>query len=120
MLAPLESHFDARIEALERISGPADVAAEIPFDRRRNLLFIEFVARAARDELFARKFRDCLSRLREPAAASVERFLESREIEMELTPDELAVAIAALEAVLAVESPTDASDEDRVGMEVVA
>ncbi|MEA2218533.1 MAG: hypothetical protein QOJ35_1159 [Solirubrobacteraceae bacterium] len=34
--------------------------------------------------------------------------------------DQLAVAIAALEAVLAVESPADASDEDRVGMEVVA
>jgi uncharacterized protein YqhQ len=34
--------------------------------------------------------------------------------------EQLAVAIAALEAVLAVESPADASDEDRVGMEVVA
>jgi uncharacterized protein YqhQ len=33
---------------------------------------------------------------------------------------QLAVAIAALNAVLAVESPLDASDEDRVGMEVVA
>jgi uncharacterized protein YqhQ len=34
--------------------------------------------------------------------------------------DELAVAVAALEAVLAVEDPHDASDEDKVGMEVVA
>ncbi len=33
---------------------------------------------------------------------------------------QLAVAIAALEAVLAVESPADADDDDRVGMEVVA
>ena len=33
---------------------------------------------------------------------------------------QLAVAIAALEAVLAVENPEDASEEDRVGMEVVA
>jgi len=33
---------------------------------------------------------------------------------------QLAVAIAALEAVLAVEDPSDATDEDRVGMEVVA
>jgi uncharacterized protein YqhQ len=33
---------------------------------------------------------------------------------------QLAVAIAALEAVLAVESPSDAAEEDRVGMEVVA
>jgi uncharacterized protein YqhQ len=33
---------------------------------------------------------------------------------------QLAVAIAALEAVLAVETPSDAGDEDRVGMEVVA
>ncbi len=33
---------------------------------------------------------------------------------------QLAVAIAALEAVLAVESPEQASEEDRIGMEVVA
>jgi uncharacterized protein YqhQ len=33
---------------------------------------------------------------------------------------QLAVAIAALEAVLAVENPAEASDEDKVGMEVVA
>ena len=33
---------------------------------------------------------------------------------------QLAVAIAALEAVLAVENPREASEEDRVGMEVVA
>jgi uncharacterized protein YqhQ len=33
---------------------------------------------------------------------------------------QLAVAIAALEAVLAVEDPLAASEEDRVGMEVVA
>jgi uncharacterized protein YqhQ len=33
---------------------------------------------------------------------------------------QLAVAIAALEAVLAVEKPEDASDEDKIGMEVVA
>jgi uncharacterized protein YqhQ len=34
--------------------------------------------------------------------------------------DQLAVSIAALEAVLAVEDPTATSDEDRLGMEVVA
>jgi uncharacterized protein YqhQ len=33
---------------------------------------------------------------------------------------QLAVAIAAMEAVLAVEDPTQASEEDKVGMEVVA
>ncbi|MBA3299022.1 MAG: DUF1385 domain-containing protein [Thermoleophilaceae bacterium] len=33
---------------------------------------------------------------------------------------QLAVAIAALEAVLAVENPAEASDEDKIGMEVVA
>jgi uncharacterized protein YqhQ len=33
---------------------------------------------------------------------------------------QLAVAIAALEAVLAVENPKAASDEDKIGMEVVA
>jgi uncharacterized protein YqhQ len=35
-------------------------------------------------------------------------------------PDQLAVAIAAMEAVLAVEDPRAAGDEDKVGMEVVA
>jgi uncharacterized protein YqhQ len=34
--------------------------------------------------------------------------------------EQLAVSIAALEAVLSVENPEEASDEDRVGMEVVA
>jgi uncharacterized protein YqhQ len=33
---------------------------------------------------------------------------------------QLAVAIAALEAVLAVETPEEATEEDRIGMEVVA
>src|SRR5690606_33299902 len=33
---------------------------------------------------------------------------------------QLAVAIAALEAVLAVETPEEASEEDRIGMEVTA
>jgi uncharacterized protein YqhQ len=33
---------------------------------------------------------------------------------------QLAVAIAAMQAVLAVENPRDVSDEDKVGMEVVA
>ena len=39
---------------------------------------------------------------------------------MQLDLSQLAVAIAALEAVLAVENPDQASDEDKVGMEVVA
>jgi uncharacterized protein YqhQ len=34
--------------------------------------------------------------------------------------DQLAVAIAAMEAVLAVEDLRDVSDDDRIGMEVVA
>jgi uncharacterized protein YqhQ len=34
--------------------------------------------------------------------------------------DQLAVAIAAMNAVLAVENPRDVSAEDRIGMEVVA
>ena len=34
--------------------------------------------------------------------------------------DQLAVAIAAMQAVLAVENPRDVSDADRIGMEVVA
>ena len=42
--------------------------------------------------------------------------LTTREPDLE----QLAVAIAAMEAVLAVENPRDVSDEDRIGMEVVA
>jgi uncharacterized protein YqhQ len=38
----------------------------------------------------------------------------------EPSPDQLAVGIAALEAVLAVENPAESSEEDRLGMEVVA
>jgi uncharacterized protein YqhQ len=38
----------------------------------------------------------------------------------EPSPDQLAVSIAALEAVLAVENPKASREEDRVGMEVVA
>ena len=38
----------------------------------------------------------------------------------EPTPDQLAVAIVALEAVLAVENPAKATEEERVGMDVVA
>ena len=34
--------------------------------------------------------------------------------------DQLAVRIAALEAVLAVENPAETTEEDRLGMEVVA
>ena len=42
--------------------------------------------------------------------------LTTREPELE----QLAVAIASMEAVLAVENPLDVSDEDKIGMEVVA
>ena len=35
-------------------------------------------------------------------------------------PTQLAVAIAALQAVLDVERPEDATEEERIGMEVVA
>jgi uncharacterized protein YqhQ len=34
--------------------------------------------------------------------------------------DQLAVSVAALEAVLAIENPAKSSEEDRLGMEVVA
>jgi uncharacterized protein YqhQ len=42
--------------------------------------------------------------------------LTTREPDLE----ELAVAIAAMEAVLEIEDPRAATDEDKVGMEVVA
>lgn len=103
LFALLEAHFDARIEAVERITGPERMTEEIPFDRRWNLLFLEFVVRAARDELFARNFRARLDRLRERTQEGIQRFLDAQGIETRFSSNELAIAIAALGNGLAIE-----------------
>ena len=103
LLALLDSQFEARIAAVGRITGPDRMTEEIPFDRRWNLLFLEFVVRAARDEIFARKFRARLDRLRLRSTEGVRSYLESAGIETNLTPEELALAVAALGNGLAIE-----------------
>ena len=103
LLALLDSHFEARIAAVGRITGPDRMTKEIPFDRTWNLLFLEFVVRAARDEIFAHKFRARLERLRLRSTEGVRSYLESAGIETSLTPEELALAVAALGNGLAIE-----------------
>ena len=66
-------------------------------------------------KLFGRKRKKAWARALMWPGLQLQR-LTTREPDLQ----ELAVSIAALEAVLAVEDPTQASEEDRVGMEVVA
>ncbi len=106
LLALLDARFDARIAAVDRITGPAAVVEQIPFDRRWNLLFLEFVVRAARDDVFGRKFRRRLERLRERSVAGVERFLDAEGLSTTLAPAELSTAVAALGNGLALEALT--------------
>jgi AcrR family transcriptional regulator len=112
-LALLEQHFAERRSAVERIAAAPGKAAterlvaEIPQDRLWNLLFLEFVVRAGRDEAFRRQLRRLLDGLREKSTAGVERFLAREKTAAELGADQLAVAIAALGNGLAIEAMTD-------------
>ena len=109
LLALLDERFAERIAAVARIAAaPGAEAAqrlveEIPFDRRWNLLFLEFVVRAAREDHFRRELRERLGRLREHSARGIEAFLEREGIESELGGEELALAVAALGNGLAIE-----------------
>jgi AcrR family transcriptional regulator len=113
-LALLDEHFQERIDAATRIAAspateaPQRLVTEIPFDRRWNLLFLEFVVRAARDARFRRELRKRLRRLREQSALGLASFLEREGIETRRSPEELAVIIAALGNGLAMEAVTDA------------
>jgi preprotein translocase subunit Sec61beta len=111
LLALLEERFQERIDAsarvaAEQVSGSRAaerLVEEIPFDRRWNLLFLEFVIRAARDKKFARQLCKRLERLRANSAAGIERFLEQEDIRVDLTPEQLALFVAALGNGFAVE-----------------
>jgi AcrR family transcriptional regulator len=113
LLALLEARFEERIEAIPPIAATAGASAtqrlvqEIPFDRRWNLLFLEFAVRAARDAKFRKKLRGRLARLRRESARGIERFLEAERIESELSAEQLALAVAALGNGLAIEGLTD-------------
>jgi AcrR family transcriptional regulator len=110
LLTLLDQHFQQWIDVSARIGAdPADQAPrrmveEVPFDRRWNLLFLEFVIRAARDHIFARKFRRRLERLRTTSAAAIDELLAREGLSSSLTADELTVAVAALGNGLAIEA----------------
>lgn len=113
LLALLDAHFEERIEAAARIAAargseaPQRLVEEIPFDRSWNLLFLEFVVRAARDVGFREELRSRLARLRARSAEGIDRFLEREGVETELSGDELAVMVAALGNGLAIEGLLD-------------
>jgi AcrR family transcriptional regulator len=112
LLSLLERRFQERIDAGARIdaeagrAAPARLVEEIPFDRRWNLLFMEFVIRAARDKDFRHEFRKRLERLRANSARGIARYLERAGIVTELSSDALATIVAALGNGLAIEALT--------------
>lgn len=112
LLALLEDRFAARVEAGSRITETDPVEAvgrspqEIPFDRRGNLLFLEFVVRAARDEDFREKFRERLERLRTDSTQGVQAVIDSQELAPSLSAEEIAIGIGALGNGLAMEGLT--------------
>ena len=113
LLALLDQRFAERIDAAERIAavpGPAAaqrLVEEIPFDRRWNLLFLEFAVRAARDDDFRIEFRRRLERLRVESARRIERFLADQGIESALSPSDLALVVGSLGNGLAIEGLTE-------------
>ena len=110
LLALLEERFQERIDAGARVEAesgqdaPARLVEEIPLDREENLLFLEFVIRAARDKEFRPEFRKRLERLRAYSARAIERYLDREGIKIELGPDQLALVKAALGNGLAIEA----------------
>jgi AcrR family transcriptional regulator len=113
LLALLDEHFKERSGAVDRISAAPGAAAaqrlvaEIPFDRSWNLLFLEFVVRASREERFREELRSRLEHFREQSSRGIGEFLEREGIEPELSPQQLALAVAALGNGLAIEGLTD-------------
>ena len=113
LLALLDQHFEERMRAVEPIAATPGAAAaerlveEIPFDRRWNLLYLEFVVRAARDERFREELRGRLQRLRKHGARGIEGYLEREGIRSELKPQQIALALAAVGNGLAIEGLTD-------------
>ena len=109
LLTLLDQHFQQWIDVSARIGSeaaedaPRRMVEAVPFDRRWNLLFLEFVIRAARDQAFARKFRRRLERLRANSAAAIEQFLDQEGLTSTLSPEELTVGVAALGNGLAIE-----------------
>jgi AcrR family transcriptional regulator len=113
LFALLEERFQERIELGTRAGEqpdpdvPARMVEELPFDRPWNLLFLEFVLRAARDEPFRREFRKRLDHLRANSAVALERFWEANGIDFDLDATEAVLLIVALGNGLAIEALTD-------------
>ena len=110
LLALMEARFAERLEAGARIAEdpegdvPARLIGDVPFNRRWNLLFLEFTLHAARDPQFRREFRKRLARLREGSADVLERFWKARGIESEMTAEDAVLIMVALGNGLAIEA----------------
>jgi AcrR family transcriptional regulator len=108
--ALLDERFQERIHAAVRLGmGSAAEATEqlveeIPFDRRWNLLFLEFVVHAARDPELRRHLLGRLERLRENSTQAIAAFLEREGIKSDLSAADLALIVAALGNGLAIEA----------------
>ena len=112
LLALMEERFRERMEVGVRVVDepegdvPARLVEGLPFNRRWNLLFLEFALQAARDKAFRRQFRQRLDQLRETSAEALERFWEARGIESELSAEDVSLMIVALGNGLAIEAVT--------------
>lgn len=115
LLALLADRLASQREAVARVANepveeaPRALIAQVPFDPTWNLLFLEFAMRATRDPRFRRQFRRRLASLRSESARTIQRLLETHEIEPALSPADLAAAVAAIANGLAIEGLTDPS-----------
>ena len=110
LLELLEACFRERIEAFDRMAAARSagrgqgIAAGESFDRSWNVLFLEFVVRAAHDEDFGREFRHLLEQLRERRAAAAHRILNADASGTSFGAEELATVMCALANGLAIEA----------------
>jgi len=129
-LALLDERIAERVQELDRVLGssePSEAAVEAAVgaaaldaihaakqSREWRLLFLEFVAHAAREPRFRREFAIRLKRMRDTLAKLVERQTSALGVELTLPADQLAIAINALGNGLAMEAlvtPDEVSDE---------
>jgi AcrR family transcriptional regulator len=125
LLALLDLRFEERIDAVARLSDvrradlPRRIPQEIPFDRRWNLLFLEFVVRAARDSSFRKQLRSRIRRLRAHGAEGVASFLEREGVESDVSSDELTMITAAVGNGLAIEALLNNRSTDDIYVETL-
>lgn len=90
--------------AVHRDQLGATVASQLPFDRRWNLLFLEFVSYAARRPSFRRSLLERLSQRRRAHARALDALTADSGSELRLPADRLARLMGALANGLAIEA----------------